>query len=259
MRLGRGDNVGPGVPGDLVDHLHIDAAVGDAGPGLRQEAAERRDSSDQPVDIAILRSVHVVQVLHVRQLRECCRRVGRGFDRAKKHGVIGDGVEVERCPQLDLEPGWMLDGFPLGVSIGVVRRRHRTEGKRIERVVGVHVQVAEVRAAGGVRLGIGHEHVGRQVEVVSRKAARRSLRFFRVSGRRRRVGVRTGAPSEHRQPGRQYAGADQAHVGVECVHGVSPAPRHCSVSRCNVAVNRGEPAGAGNGRARRQLSTLAGC
>ena len=46
--------------------------------------------------------------------------------------MVGDRVEVE--------PGRML----VGVSIGVVGRGHGAERKRIERIVGVHMQTLHI-------------------------------------------------------------------------------------------------------------------
>lgn len=83
--------------------------------------------------------------------------------------MIGDRVKVEWLAQLHVETGGMSDGFAFGVAIRIVRCGDRSEGKRIERILGVHVQIAKIGAAIGVRRRIRDDEVRGHLQLSRRR------------------------------------------------------------------------------------------
>ena len=57
--------------------------------------------------------------------------------------MVGHGEEVERPVELELEAAGMLDRLALGEFVRVVRSRAGAEDEGVERVAGVHVEIAE--------------------------------------------------------------------------------------------------------------------
>lgn len=72
-------------------------------------------------------------------------RVVHLLEHAQIGGVVGDGQEVERRLQAHLDAGRVHQGFALGESVGVVGIVPGAEDVRVERVLRVDVDVAEVR------------------------------------------------------------------------------------------------------------------
>ena len=57
--------------------------------------------------------------------------------------MVSDPEKIERRLTLNFIAE-VIDCFPLGVAIGIVRRGPRSDGKRVERQHGMQVQVAKV-------------------------------------------------------------------------------------------------------------------
>lgn len=62
--------------------------------------------------------------------------------------MVGHSVEVERSVKLQVESAGMADRVALGKPVRLVRCAGGAEQERVERIVGVDVQVAEVRVLG---------------------------------------------------------------------------------------------------------------
>ena len=83
-------------------------------------------------------------------------RVVHLLEHAQIGGVVGDGQEVERRLQAHLDTGRVHQGFALGESVGVVGIVAGAENVRVERVLRMDVDVAEVRVASRSALdGVG--------------------------------------------------------------------------------------------------------
>ena len=65
--------------------------------------------------------------------------------------MIGHGVEIQGLPELNEKATGMLNGRPQRVAIGVIGRRQGAESKGIEGIGGMHVEVAKIGIALGIR------------------------------------------------------------------------------------------------------------
>ena len=126
------DDVCPRILGDVVQHFRIDIARCHAGQCVWQKRTESVDPLGQALEILIAADVQIMQVLHVRLLGKFRTCVGGCLDRTEKHGVVGDGVEVQRFRQFDFKAGRMSDSRPLGITVSIVGGGDRTERIGVE-------------------------------------------------------------------------------------------------------------------------------
>ena len=77
-----------------------------------------------------------------------CRRL---LSQALKTSVVSNSVKIQRLGHLHIESRRVADGLTSGKPVGVIRRGQRSHSVAIERVFGVHMQVAKERFALGGR------------------------------------------------------------------------------------------------------------
>ena len=136
------------VAGNLGGHERLDRRSGDQGvdgvqsdplhfflrPGLQDQRLRRRELAD-------------------RGARLVCQ-----VDHARVFGVVGDARPVERRVDLHVVAEGMLDRLALEVLVRVAGSREDVpDGERVERPARVHVRLAEVGVALGVRRGQGRK------------------------------------------------------------------------------------------------------
>ena len=130
MAFRRGDDLLPRSP----EYLRV-RVPGHELLGARQVAASRLDR----------RRVDVAPDLGV--VRERVAGVGEGAQNSQVRRMVRHGVEVEGPVELNLVSRGMQDRLSGSEAVRVVGGRPRSEREGIERVGGVHMQVAEERRA----------------------------------------------------------------------------------------------------------------
>ena len=91
---------------------------------------------------------------------EAARVAGTDFNLPEILAVVGDSGKVERTRNAVAQQAFSvgtgnLDGFTLGVAVGVPRRGAHTRDVGIERIPGVHMQVSEERLAIAIEMRAG--------------------------------------------------------------------------------------------------------
>ena len=84
-------------------------------------------------------------------LRERRGGIARFQGEAKKHGVIGDGIKIQGRGHLNLIARRVVNRLTLSKSVCVVGRGGCAEVVGVKGVLGVYMQIAEIRIAKRVR------------------------------------------------------------------------------------------------------------
>ena len=84
-------------------------------------------------------------------LRERRSGITRFQGKAKKHGVIGDGIKIQGRGHLNLIARRVVNRLTLSKSVCVVGRGGCAEVVGVKGVLGVYMQIAEIRIAKRVR------------------------------------------------------------------------------------------------------------